>query len=82
MKLLPLTMLSEGEEGIIVEVNGGEAITRKLLDIGFVPGARVKVLKRSSSSTLSTLLVDIKEGRVMLGCGAAMRIIVRINDGE
>ncbi|MGC9203139.1 MAG: FeoA family protein [Thermoproteota archaeon] len=66
-------MLPENEEAIVVEVRGGVGLVRRLSELGFTPGARVKVLL---SSAPGPVLVEIRGSRVALGRGLLMRIIV------
>ncbi len=45
--LRPLSSLSIGEEGVIVEVERGDRFARRLKELGFIPGSKVRVLHRS-----------------------------------
>ncbi|NMC11004.1 MAG: ferrous iron transport protein A [Methanothrix sp.] len=71
---LPLAFLPEGAEGIVLEVRGGQGVTRHLEDMGFASPARVKVLK---SCPPGAMLVMVKDSRIALGRGMAMKILVR-----
>jgi ferrous iron transport protein A len=42
---LPLAVLQPGDAGVVVDVLGEGAFRRRLLDMGFVKGAPVKVIK-------------------------------------
>ena len=42
---IPLSSLAPGDAGIITEVKGEGAFRRRLLDMGFVEGAPVRVIK-------------------------------------
>lgn len=42
---LPLAVLTPGDAGIVLDVVGEGAFRRRLLDMGFVKGARVRVIK-------------------------------------
>jgi len=69
---VPLALLPENSEGVIIEILGGRGLVRRLLELGFIPGERVKVLHSSPGP----ILVSIKGSRIALGRGTAMRIIV------
>ncbi|HOV52121.1 MAG: ferrous iron transport protein A [Methanothrix sp.] len=71
---LPLAFLPEGTEGIVLEVQGGQGVTRHLEDMGFSSHARVKVLK---SCPPGAMLVMVKDSRIALGRGMAMKILVK-----
>ncbi|MGB9726097.1 MAG: FeoA family protein [Fervidicoccaceae archaeon] len=71
---IPLAMLPENSEAIIVRVVGGMGVTRRLAEIGFTRGARVRVLHSGSPGPI---LVLIRGSRVALGRGFAMKIMVR-----
>ncbi|HDN82997.1 MAG TPA: ferrous iron transport protein A [Candidatus Altiarchaeales archaeon] len=70
--VVPLAMLSEGEEGKIVSINAGFGLSRRLAELGFNPGTRIKVLRCGNGP----ILVMIRDGRVALGRGVAMKIFV------
>ncbi len=42
---IPLSSLSPGDAAIVIEVTGEGAFHRRLLDMGFVEGTRVRVIK-------------------------------------
>jgi ferrous iron transport protein B len=71
-ELFPVTLLGEGEEGIIHLLSGGEALTRRLAGMGIVPGTRIKVLRNSGG----LIIVLASETRVALGRGQAEKILV------
>jgi len=70
---IPLIMLSENEEAVIVEVNGGMGLTRRLSEMGFTYGTKLKVLH---SSPPGPILVMVRGSRIALGRGVAMKIMV------
>jgi Fe2+ transport system protein FeoA len=43
----PLTELGPGEGGRLCDPRGGAEVSRRLLDLGFVPGTTVKILRRA-----------------------------------
>jgi len=74
---IPLAMLPENKEAVVVEVNGGMGLTRRLSEMGFTYGAKVKVLH---STPPGPILVIVRGSRIALGRGAAMKIIVSLGD--
>lgn len=72
---LPLAFLGENEEAVIVEVDGGRGLTRRLMELGFVRGAKVKVLRSHSPGPI---LVEVSGSRVALGKGVASKILVEL----
>ena len=73
MMEMPLAMLPENEEAKVVEVRGGRGLVRRLSELGFTPGTRVKVL---FSNPPGPVLIDVRGSRIALGRGLLMRIIV------
>lgn len=73
MMEIPLAMLPENEEATIVELRGGRGLVRRLSELGFTRGTKVKMLK---SGLPGPVLVDIKGSRIALGRGVVMRITV------
>ena len=70
--MMPLAMMRDGEVGRVVAVYGGRGLMRRLAELGFTRGERVKVLR----SGPGPILVLVKGSRVALGHGVAMKILV------
>ena len=70
--LMPLAMLPEGGEAVIIGVVAGRGLARRLYEMGFVRGERVKMLRAGPGP----VLVLVKGSRVALGWGVAMKILV------
>ncbi|NPV63509.1 MAG: ferrous iron transport protein A [Methanotrichaceae archaeon] len=71
---IPLAFLPEGATGTVYQVLGGRGASRHLEDMGFAPTAKVLVLK---SCPPGAMLVMVKESRIALGRGMAMKILVK-----
>jgi len=71
--VMPLTALSVGEEGEIVELRGGKGMLRRLLDMGFTPSTKVKML---ASCPPGPVLIGVRDTRIALGRGIAQKIMV------
>lgn len=74
MTPMPLSMLSEGEEGKIVSIRGGRGLLRRLAELGFNPDTKVKVLRATSGP----FVIMLRGSRVAIGRGVAMRIFVEV----
>lgn len=72
--VMPLTALPVGDEGEIVEMRGGRGMLQRLSDMGFTLSTRVKVL---ASCPPGPMLIGVRDTRIALGRGVAMRIMVR-----
>ncbi len=70
---IPLAMLPENNEAKVVEIRGGRGLVRRLSELGFTPGATVKLL---FSNSPGPALVDVRGSRIALGRGLLMRIFV------
>ncbi|CAD7767973.1 FeoA domain protein [Candidatus Methanoperedenaceae archaeon GB50] len=71
---VPLGLLAAGDEGVVLGYCGGRGVARRLLELGFTPSSRVKVISGSPG-----LLVDVKGSRIALGRGIAMKILVDLD---
>ncbi len=69
---MPLSMVREGEAGIIHKVAGKEETRRFLENLGFVTGGVVTVISWNGGS----LIVNVKDARVALGRDMANKILV------
>ena len=68
---MPLTFLKTGEEASILKVRGTNEMHHHLENLGFVPGAKVRVV----SETGGNVIVEIKGAHVGLDRSAASKII-------
>ena len=69
---MPLSLAKVGEENLIKKI-GGKAETRQFLEnLGFVPGAHVKIITKNAGN----VIVSIKESRVAISREMALKIIV------
>ncbi|MEA2090331.1 MAG: FeoA domain-containing protein [Thermoproteota archaeon] len=70
---IPLAMLPENEEAKIVEIRGGRGLVRRLSEMGFTYGTKVKVLHSGSPGPV---LVGIRGSRIAVGRGVTTKIMV------
>lgn len=71
-ELFPVTSLDEGQEGTIKLLSGGEGLTGRFASMGIMPGARIKVLRKSRGQ----IIILASDTRVALGKGQAEKILV------
>ena len=69
---MPLSMMREGEPGVIRRVGGKEETRRFLENLGFVAGGTVTVISRSSGN----MIVNVKDSRIAIGKDMAGKILV------
>ena len=70
--IMPITMMKDGETGVIKKVGGKEETRKFLENLGFVVGGTVTVV----SDIGGNLIVNVKDSRVAIGRDMACRIMV------
>jgi ferrous iron transport protein A len=75
--VLPLAMVSQGEDVIIKGFRGGHKMRQRLLELGLNPGARVRVIKNEMHGPL--ILAVKEDGRLALGRGMSHHVMVTSN---
>ena len=70
--MMPLSMMSTGQETIIKKVGGKEETRRFLENLGFVTGGPVTVVSEIGGN----LIVNVKNSRVAIGRDMANKIMV------
>ncbi len=73
MAVLPLGLLAPGQGGLIKDITGGRHIRCRLTELGFIPGAKVRVWQ---NQPWGPLIVSLGDGRVAIGRGVAQKILV------
>lgn len=69
---MPLGMAGVGETNIIRKITGKDEVRQHLAELGFVVGEAVTVVSELGGS----LILSVKDSRIALDRGMAMRIIV------
>ena len=69
---MPLGMAGVGETNIIRKITGKDEVRQHLAELGFVVGEAVTVVSELGGS----LILSVKDSRITLDRGMAMRIIV------
>ncbi len=72
---IPLAMVSLGEVVTVVGVRAGWGLTRRLADMGLVPGTTLRVINRQVPGPV---IIEIRGSRLVLGYGMAQRILVEV----
>ncbi len=75
-KLVPLSQLQEGEEGIIQALAGGRELSSRLAGLGMALNMKVKILRSGGG----LLIAQAGDTRVALGGGEADKILVFRSD--
>lgn len=70
--MMPLSMMKEGEPGVIHKVGGKEETRRFLENLGFVTGGAVTVISQIGGN----LIVNVKDARVAIGRDMANKVMV------
>ncbi|HON58412.1 MAG TPA: ferrous iron transport protein B [Smithella sp.] len=72
-ELLKLTVLKEGDQGVIHAIEGGSSITSRLAGMGIFPNARFRIAQISGG----LVVVQVADTRIALGQGEASKILVK-----
>ena len=72
---LSLAQLPLGSSAVVESVLDGSPIAARLLDLGFVPGTRVRALRRSPLG--DPVLFEVRGAQLCLRRSEASRILVR-----
>jgi len=70
---MPLAMASPGEVVQVVDIRAGGGLTKRLVDMGLLPGVNIRVI---SSQRPGPVVVEVKGTRLALGYGMAQKILV------
>jgi ferrous iron transport protein A len=76
---LKLSAVHGGESARIRQLAGGQAFLSRLAPLGFVPGARLRVIQNLGRGPL---IVAVCHTQVALGRGEADKILVELLAGE
>ncbi len=70
--MMPLTLADLEEDNIIRKVGGSPETKKHLENLGFVVGGNVRVVNRLGGN----IIVNVKESRVAISEGMAMKIMI------
>lgn len=69
---MPLTFMHTGEEAHVMKVRGNDELHHHLENLGFVPGAPLRVMSEQGGS----LIIEIKGAQIALDRSAASKVIM------
>ncbi len=69
---MPITLANQGEAMMIMRIGGSQEVKKHLADLGFVPGAEIKIITEIGGN----LIVNVKESRVAISKEMAGKIMV------
>lgn len=69
---MPLAMVMKGETRTIVDFKGQEEMKRRLQDLGFIKGEKVRVAGENAGG----MILVVKDVKIALNRGLANRIMV------
>lgn len=75
-RIVPITDLKRGEQGMVVELSGGLIFQRKLRVMGIREGKKVKII--SIQPVGGPVTIEIGGCKITLGRGMAERIFVEV----
>ena len=70
--MMPLNMIGIGNSADIIRVSGSDEIRRYLGNLGFIPGAKVRLM----SDNMGNVIVNIKDSRIAINKDMACHIMV------
>ena len=71
--MMPLTLMSPGEDAIIQRIGGKPEVRQHLENLGFVVGGNVSVINTIGGN----LIVNVKEARVAISREMAQKIMAQ-----
>ena len=69
----PLAMIENGRRVRLISVQAGQALQSRLTAMGLAPGAKIEVIRNLAHGPF---VIAVKDNRIMLGRGMALKIIV------
>ena len=74
--MMPLTLVTVGEEVQIVGVRGGQSFRKRLADLGLNTGMNIRVIQMDPDCPV---IIAVKDSRLALGRGMAHKVMVELN---
>lgn len=78
MEVKPLSAFSEGAKVVVNGISGGKGASKKLYEMGIVPGVTVQIVQ---GRIKHPYILKVGESRIMLGWGMVQQIFVREKEG-
>ena len=70
--MIPLSVLGDGNEGVIKRIGGKPEVRKHLENLGFIVGDTVNVITEQNGN----IIVKVKEARIAISKEMAMKIFV------
>lgn len=70
--MVPLSVLGDGNEGVIKRIGGRPEVKKHLENLGFIVGDAVTVITEQNGN----IIVKVKEARIAISKEMAMKIFV------
>lgn len=70
-----LDQLAQGSQAVVQQLRGGNELTSRFAAMGLSEGARLVVLQNTGHGPI---LVNVRDTRIALGRGEAVRILVEV----
>jgi len=77
-KILDLTQLKPGQKGIVIQIQGGAGLIRRLQTMGIRPGKNI--IKISAQIFRGPQIVKVDNLQVAIGFGMARRVLVEVEE--
>lgn len=75
-RLFPLSNVKEGSKVRVVGIIGGRGLTRRLMEIGILPGTEIEVVKNNCPGPM--IIKNEIIGSLCIGYGMASKILVEV----
>ena len=74
MKEISLLETKEKEEVVVASIRGGQMATKRLADMGVIPGTKIKILRKAPFGPVE---IEVRGSRLVLGRGLAAKVFVK-----
>ena len=71
-----LTQAVIGQPLLLVKIDGGKDVTRRLIELGLTPGVKLRLIQDSGGP----VILAVRDSRIALGRGMANRIFVSLEE--
>ncbi len=73
---MTLAQMQSGQSGVVIQIQGGHGVVRRLNALGIVPGKRIT--KISSMLMRGPVTVEVDRVRIAIGFGMVGKIMVEV----
>ncbi len=77
-ELKPLSLMQDGQKGIVMSLGGGQEFQSRIISMGIFPGCEIEVLKNGNRAK-GPVLTAIGSSRIMVGHGMTQKILVEVD---